>query len=62
LLLYIFLLALPISLLSMAGGTVMWNNDRIEKNKNRKKSKEIILKEKIDELKFSKLDDIGKEK
>ena len=46
----------------MAGGTVMWNNDRIEKNKNRKKSKEIILKEKIDELKFSKLDDIGKEK
>jgi len=44
-----FLPALPISLLSMAGGTMMWNNDRIEKNK-KKKNDEIILKEKIDGL------------
>ena len=45
-----FLPALPISLLSMVGGTMLWNNNRIEKNKNKKKGDEIILKEKIDEL------------
>ena len=45
-----FLPALPISLISMVGGTMMWNNDRIEKNKKKKESDEIILKEKLDDL------------
>ena len=45
-----FLPTLPISLLSMYGGTVMWNNDRKEKNKQKKKENEILLKEKIDDL------------
>lgn len=41
---------IPISALSMAGGFYLWNNDRVENDKKRKKTEDIMLNEKIEEL------------
>ena len=41
---------LPVSLLSMAGGAFIWNKNRVDKEEDRRKTEEIMINEKINEL------------
>ena len=42
--------ALPVSLLSMAGGAFLWNKNRLDEEEDKKRTEEMLINEKINEL------------
>ena len=47
---FFFTLGIPVSLISMAGGVFLWNQNRVNKEEDKKRTEEILMKEQIIEL------------